>query len=222
MILALDSVFEHCSVALVDLEGNTITEQTLAGKRLQTQQILPLIQTLLSQQQLTIAQLSAIAFNRGPGAFSGIRINTAVAQALAFAHDLPCLPVSSLQAVAQTAFEQQGLTHVYAAIDARMQQVYFGEFILASHTMQAVSSQTGRLLDYDSMTDLPLTIVGDGADLLASHAEQERDAEIIPTAAIIGRLGAVLLASGGAVTAEQALPVYLRHNAWKTLVEQGR
>ena len=106
MILALESVFDQCSVAFVDLAGNVVAEQTLTGNRLQTQQILPMIHALMTASSIDWSQLTAIAFNRGPGAFSGIRINTAVAQAIAFAHDVPCLPVSSLQAVAQAAFER--------------------------------------------------------------------------------------------------------------------
>ncbi len=112
MILALESVFDQCSVAFVDLAGNVIAEQTLTGNRLQTQQILPMIQALMTASSIDWSQLTAIAFNRGPGAFSGIRINTAVAQAIAFAHDVPCLPVSSLQAIAQAAFEIHQRPHV--------------------------------------------------------------------------------------------------------------
>ena len=218
MILALESVFEQCSVALLTLDGQVIAEHTLSGNRLQTQQILPMIADILSQAQRQFAELSAIAFNRGPGAFSGIRINTAVAQALAFAHDLPCLPVSSLQAVAQLAWQTDGLNHVYAVLDARMNQVYLGEFALVDDTMQLVGQE--QLADYDSVTANAWPLVGNGATLVSAQSEQLSLSDRIPNAVIIGQLGAHLLATGQAVPAEQALPVYLRHNAWKTLAEQ--
>ena len=218
MILALESVFEQCSVALLTLDGQVIAEHTLPGNRLQTQQILPMIADILSQAQRQFAELSAIAFNRGPGAFSGIRINTAVAQALAFAHDLPCLPVSSLQAVAQLAWQTDGLNHVYAVLDARMNQVYLGEFALVDDTMQLVGQE--QLADYDSVTANAWPLVGNGATLASAQSEQLSLSDRIPNAVIIGQLGAHLLATGQAVPAEQALPVYLRHNAWKTLAEQ--
>lgn len=218
MILALESVFEQCSVALLTLDGQVIAEHTLSGNRLQTQQILPMIADILSQAQRQFADLSAIAFNRGPGAFSGIRINTAVAQALAFAHDLPCLPVSSLQAVAQLAWKTDGLNHVYAVLDARMNQVYLGEFALVDDTMQLVGQE--QLVDYDSVTANAWPLVGNGATLASAQSEQLSLSDRIPNAVIIGQLGAHLLATGQAVPAEQALPVYLRHNAWKTLAEQ--
>ena len=218
MILALESVFEQCSVALLTLDGQVIAEHTLSGNRLQTQQILPMIADILSQAQRQFADLSAIAFNRGPGAFSGIRINTAVAQALAFAHDLPCLPVSSLQAVAQLAWKTDGLNHVYAVLDARMNQVYLGEFALVDDTMQLVGQE--QLVDYDSVTANAWPLVGNGATLASAQSEQLSLSDRIPNAVIIGQLGAHLLATGQAVPAEQALPIYLRHNAWKTLAEQ--
>lgn len=220
MILALETVFEQCSVALVSIQGEVITEQTLTGNRQQTQQILPLIKQVMDENTVTFTDLTAIAFNRGPGAFSGIRINTAVTQALAFAHDLPCLPVSSLQAVAQTAYLDKGLNHVQAVIDARMNEVYFGEYQLKNDMMDLVGNE--KLLAYRESNEKNFPLVGNGATLLTALAEQKIDADIIPTASIIGQIGAVMLANGEQVSAENALPVYLRHNAWKTLAEQGK
>lgn len=219
LILTLETVFDQCSIALSQ-SGVMLSEQTQTGKREQTQQILPMIDEILTKNQIKFTDLTAIAFNRGPGAFSGIRINTAVAQALAFAHDLPCLPVSSLQAVAQQAFVDKGLTHVYAVIDARMNQVYFGEFVLKDDIMQAVNDNTERLLDYDEKTEQNLPLVGDGANLLSTQENQQIFNDITPTAKTLAILGEHLYKNNGAVTAENALPVYLRHNAWKTLAEQ--
>lgn len=218
MILALDTVFEQCSIALY--QGDCVDELTEVGNRLQTQQILPMIHTLLQKNQLNINDISAIAFNRGPGAFSGIRINTAVAQALAFAHDLPCLPVSSLQALAQQAWIDKGLKHVYAVLDARMNEVYFAEFCEKDNVMQLANDE--KLLNYGKKTDKNLPLVGNGATLLNPIEQQLCLATIQPTAKTIGLLGLELLNNGKAVTAENALPVYLRHNAWKTLAEQGK
>lgn len=128
--LAMDTVFDQCSVAIIDSDQRILADATILGKRQQSQQILPMIDSLLTQAHLQLSDLCAIIFNQGPGAFSGIRINTAVTQALAVSHDLPCVGVSSLQAIAQSAFEQFGQTHLYSALDARMQQVYFGEYQL--------------------------------------------------------------------------------------------
>lgn len=222
MILALESVFDQCSVAFVDLEGNVIAENTLTGNRLQTQQILPMIHELMTVSSIDWSQLTAIAFNRGPGAFSGIRINTAVAQAIAFAHDLPCLPVSSLQAVAQAAFESHQLPHVLALTDARMHQVYAGEFALNEGIMQLATGATEHLLNYDTPIEQAIALVGNGAALVKAAAAQVVVDDIRPSASVIGKLGLVLYQQDLSVPAELALPVYLRNNAWKTLAEQNK
>lgn len=220
MILALETVFEQCSVALLTVDGQVSAERTLTGNRQQTQQILPMIHALMSDHHVKFADLTAIAFNRGPGAFSGIRINTAVAQALAFAHDLPCLPVSSLQAVAQMAFVKEKLAHVYAVLDARMNEVYLGEFEQKNGEMVLIGEE--RLTAYGESTDKNLPLLGNGANLLTALAGQKTLVDITPSAVTIGKLGAILLAKGQTITADNALPVYLRHNAWKTLAEQGK
>ena len=222
MILALESVFDQCSVALMDLAGNVVAEQTLTGNRLQTQQILPMIHALMTASSIEWSQLTAIAFNRGPGAFSGIRINTAVAQAIAFAHDVPCLPVSSLQAIAQAAFELHQSSHVLALTDARMNQVYAGEYAISDGIMQLMAGATEHLLDYDSVIDKDLALVGNGATLVNARLGQAIFADIRPSAVIIAKLGLVLYHQHQSVPAELALPVYLRNNAWKTLAEQQK
>lgn len=161
MILALETVFEQCSVALVTENAEVIDEQTEFGNHQQTQQILPMLQAIFAKNNLDWQAITAIAFNRGPGAFSGIRINTAVAQALSFAHDLPCLPVSSLQAVAQKALYLNRMwdsdNHGYSAIDARMNQVYLGEFYAQAVTNPALQEH------------IPLIMVAKGDEQLVDY-----------------------------------------------------
>lgn len=232
MFLAMDTVFDQCSIAILDSSGQVLSNHTETGKRQQTQQILPMIDAALSEAQLRLADIQALIFNRGPGAFSGIRINTAVVQALSVAHDLPCVGVSSLQAIAQSAYQQYGLTHLYSALDARMQQVYFGQYELISdnqagrHIMQPVvtddSDSTEQLLDYDSQTALNIPIAGNGAMLLALQDQQMCHEDVWPDAVIIGQLGVAQFANDGGTEAAQALPKYLRNQAWKTLKEQGK
>ncbi|MGM8891451.1 tRNA (adenosine(37)-N6)-threonylcarbamoyltransferase complex dimerization subunit type 1 TsaB [Psychrobacter sp. 1Y1] len=236
MFLAMDTVFDQCSIAILDSSGQVLSNHTETGKRQQTQQILPMIDAALSEVQLRLADIQALIFNRGPGAFSGIRINTAVVQALSVAHDLPCVGVSSLQAIAQSAYQQYGLTHLYSALDARMQQVYFGQYELVTddqlgHSiMQPVldndsdsdSDSTEQLLDYDSQTALNIPIAGNGAMLLALQDQQMCHDDIWPDAVVIGQLGIAQFANVGGTEAAQALPKYLRNQAWKTLKEQGK
>lgn len=236
MFLAMDTVFDQCSIAILDASGQVLSSRTETGKRQQTQQILPMIDAALSEAKLRLADIQALIFNRGPGAFSGIRINTAVVQALSVAHDLPCVGVSSLQAIAQQAYQQYGLTQVYSALDARMQQVYFGQYAIKDSDkagnqldraiMQPVlineSESTEQLLDYDSQTVLNLPIVGNGATLLTLHDDQVCYEDVWPDAVVIGQLGIAQFATSGGTDAANALPKYLRNQAWKTLKEQGK
>ena len=226
MFLAMDTVFDQCSIAILDASGQVLSSHTETGKRQQTQQILPMIDAALSEAKLNLADLQALIFNRGPGAFSGIRINTAVVQALSVAHDIPCVGVSSLQAIAQAAYQKYGVTEVYSALDARMQQVYFGQYVLIDNLMQAVNQENGedteQLLDYDSQTVLNIPIAGNGASLLTLHDGQIIQADIHPDATVIGQLGMAQFRATGGTEASQALPKYLRNQAWKTLKEQGK
>jgi len=225
MFLAMDTVFDQCSIAILDGSGKVISSQTETGKRMQTQQILPMIDAALTKSQLSLADIQALIFNRGPGAFSGIRINTAVVQALSVAHDLPCVGISSLQAIAQCAYQQYGLTEVYSALDARMQQVYFGHYQLKDAIMQPVfedNRDTEQLLDYERQTLLHIPIVGNGAGLLNHHDEQMCHEDVCPDAVVIGQLGIAQFMALGGTDAALALPKYLRNQAWKTLKEQGK
>ena len=236
MFLAMDTVFDQCSIAILDSNGQVLSSHTETGKRQQTQQILPMIDAALSEAQLKLADIQALIFNRGPGAFSGIRINTAVVQALSVAHDIPCVGISSLQAIAQSAYQQYGLTQVYSALDARMQQVYFGQYAIknseqsnyqTNHAiMQPVlandSDSTEQLLDYDSQTTLDIAIVGNGSGLLTLHDNQVFHEDVSPDAVVIGQLGIAQFMAIGGTEASQALPKYLRNQAWKTLKEQGK
>ncbi len=236
MFLAMDTVFDQCSIAILDASGQVLSSRTETGKRQQTQQILPMIDAALSEAKLRLADVEALIFNRGPGAFSGIRINMAVVQALSVAHDLPCVGVSSLQAIAQQAYQQYGLTQVYSALDARMQQVYFGQYAIKDSDkagnqldraiMQPVlineSESTEQLLDYDSQTAVNLPIVGNDATLLTLHDDQVCYEDVWPDAVVIGQLGIAQFATSGGTDAANALPKYLRNQAWKTLKEQGK
>ncbi len=222
-ILAIDTVFDKCGIAILQ-NDKIIYQDEQFGKRQQTQQILPMIDKALQTVNLTLNELSALVFNRGPGAFSGIRINTAVVQALSVACDIPCVAVSSLQVLAQSAWEKNAnFDHIYALLDARMQQVYLGEFQLQDGIMQAVGEET--LLDYGKQTEknLPLiALASDDKQLLATHKEQIYQEDIEVNASILAKLGAYQFKQQGGVSAELALPVYLRNNAWKTLKEQGK
>ena len=218
-LLALETANEQCSVSIVD-ETQELFFQLDARAKAQTQTILPMIDQAFTQLGLSASELTAIAFSRGPGSFSGVRINAAVTQALAWANDLPVVPVSSLQALAQAAYRVLGLKSVTAVLDARMQEVYIASFELDQHgIMQAVDEE--QLLNYSNASQVvQFEMVGSGSALIQPEQIQYKD--LSATAQDIATIACLNVQQQKWVSAEQALPVYLRDNAWKKIPEQGK
>ena len=123
-LLALDTATEACSVALLH-DGRVLSHYEVIP-RMHAQRLLPMIKDLLAEAGVALSAVDGIAFGRGPGAFTGVRIAIGVVQGLAFALERPVLPVSTLAVLAQRALREQGAQQVAAAIDARMDEVYWG------------------------------------------------------------------------------------------------
>lgn len=224
ILMAFDTVFGQCSVAIVN-DDKVLHHQTVMGNRGQTELILTMVDEALVATGLSLNNIDCLAFNRGPGAFSGIRINTAVVQALAVAADLPCVGVSSLAVLADSARLVEHMpdrTLVAAVIDARQNQVYHGRFMIENG---ALKSDQGSIIGDEALLDYDSVIICDAAVGDGVHLVKLGDAKTVaahPTAVDIARLAMKASAAGQAVSAEHALPVYLRDNAWKTLAEQGK
>ncbi|RZJ23053.1 MULTISPECIES: tRNA (adenosine(37)-N6)-threonylcarbamoyltransferase complex dimerization subunit type 1 TsaB [unclassified Acinetobacter] len=218
-LLALETANEQCSVSIVD-DTQELFFQLDARAKAQTQTILPMIEQAFTQLGLSASELTAIAFSRGPGSFSGVRINAAVTQALAWANDLPVVPVSTLQALAQAAYRVAGLTAVTAVLDARMDEVYISSFQLDPQgIMQPVDTE--QLLNYaDAGAMVKFELVGSGSALVKPEQIQYKD--LSATAQDIATIARAHAEQKHWVSAEQALPVYLRDNAWKKIPEQGK
>ncbi|GAA6939706.1 tRNA (adenosine(37)-N6)-threonylcarbamoyltransferase complex dimerization subunit type 1 TsaB [Helicobacter pylori] len=140
-LLALDTATEACSVAL--LRGGEKTYLAQFAQREHTKHILPMVDEILAQAGITLHQVDALVFGRGPGSFTGVRIGAGIAQGLAFGAALPVIPVSNLAAMAQAAYVQYQAENVLTAIDARMNEVYFAQW-----QAQKVRSDFGEFLDW--------------------------------------------------------------------------
>ena len=219
-VLALETANDHCSVCLIEGSNELFFQKDIQSKA-QTRTILPMIEQALLQTQTDYADLAAIAFSRGPGSFSGVRINAAVTQALAWANDLPVIPVSTLQALAQAAYRELHLDQVTAVLDARMQEVYLANFRCdESGIMQLQGDE--KLLSYELAQQYArFDCVGSGARLITASVS-EQAVNISPSAREIAILADDYAQQKKWVSAEQALPVYLRDNAWKKIAEQGK
>lgn len=220
MLIAFDTIFEQCSLAVL-VDGSLKYVETVSGAREQTKVILPMLDKALKTMGAGIADVQAWAFNRGPGAFSGIRINTAVVQALSVANDAPCIGISSLEVLAYQAQCEQNFangTKITALIDARQNQVYVGEFVVCEQGVSPTKADNEYLLDYDSVVVTDVAVgFGAATTLIKTNAQC---LSLTPNAVHIAYLAYQRHMQGKSVPAEAALPVYLRNNAWKTLAEQ--
>lgn len=216
-ILAIDTTFSACSAAL--LLDNEVIERCEWCPRGHTRLLLPMLQSLFADAGITLTDLSAIAFSCGPGSFTGIRIASGVVQGLAFAKDLPVIPISTLHALAQTAYREMHAERVLVATDARMNEVYWGAYSVETNGLMKV------VIPEDVISPDKLVFaseqswwgIGDGwaayeAILQMRFAPllQSINTECYPKAQDIARLAVPNYLQGNVLSAEQALPIYLR------------
>jgi len=214
-LLALDTSTEACSAALL-IDGATTLRFEIT-ERSHAELILPMVDSLLLEAGLDLRDLDGLAFGRGPGGFTGLRIATGVVQGLAFGANLPVAPVSSLAAVAEQVPVKEGEV-VLVCNDARMGEVYWAAFRSnGSGVVEAVTGESASPPDRVSLGIAELRhAAGNGIarhpvlrQRLAETGLQMHDG-LYPRADAIARLGALELAAGRGVAAEMALPVYVR------------
>ncbi len=221
-LLALETSSATGSVALVSAAG--LDERTIPTPREQTARLLPLIRELCEAAGIGLAELDAIAFGRGPGSFTGLRVAAAVAQGLALAHGAPVVGVSSLAAIAQRAFREHGLGRTLVAVDARMGEVYFAELAIeAGLARPRAEERIGRPGDVPVLEGADWAAVGDAFGRYAQELAAVTGAasralpDLTPSARDLVPLAEADLAAGRTLAPEAALPVYLREaDAWHT------
>ncbi len=220
--LALDTCTEACSAALV-IDDEVVGELQVVGNR-HSQVILDMVSRLLAAAQLSLRQLHAVGFTRGPGSFTGVRIGTGVVQGLAYAADLPVLPVSSLALLAQGVDELRAGEHILPLLDARMGEVYWSLYAAdASGTLQA--AQPERLSPLAALISTAPTscrVRGPGLQTYRQDLAAQLPAGVCleaqaayPDARHMAPLLAAAWAGGAAVAPGEVLPLYLRNDvAW--------
>lgn len=225
-ILAIDTATEACSVALWN-DGTTFAHFELCPRE-HTQRILPLVRAALADAEVKLTDLNALAFGRGPGSFTGVRIGIGIAQGLALGAELPMIGVSTLATMAQGAWRKTGATRVLAAIDARMGEVYWAEYqrdadgVWHGEETEAVlkpEAVSDRLQQLDGSWSMVGTGWGAWPELAAKSPVTLTDGEmLLPTAEDMLPIARQLFAAQKWVAVEQAEPVYLRNEvAWKKL-----
>lgn len=218
-ILAVETSTEACSVAL--LVGDEVCERFEVAPRQHARLLLPFAESLLAEAQLQPAQLDAIAFGRGPGSFTGLRIAAGMAQGIAFGADLPVVALSTLAVLAQGLMREQGAVRVLAVLDARMQEVYCGGLQRqADDTLELVGRErVCAPADVETFPDADWYGAGSGWQTYGALLRQITglpDARVfpqqLPHAADLARLAVAEFEIGAALPPEQAVPVYLRDN----------
>jgi len=234
-VFSLDTSSDHCSVAM-SLDGVGSSEVAFAPRK-HAQLILPMIKTSLEKQKASLKDFNVIAFGCGPGSFTGLRIAAGIAQGLAYGSDLGVLPISNLRALALKAHYETHASRVLVAIDARMDEVYWGIFevsivdelpLVTAINGEHVSAPENVALDIQALCPVDsgdLVGVGSGmafferfpADLIQSISSY--DVDIRPDAREICAL-AVADLSRDVVAGEpqDAIPSYIRDKVtWKKL-----
>jgi tRNA threonylcarbamoyladenosine biosynthesis protein TsaB len=228
-LLAFDTSTEALSIGVSRTEGSGATrlwEHTGDGGAQASATLIPAILQLLDQAGLTLSELDAIVFGCGPGSFTGLRTACSVAQGLGFGAGVPLLPVDSLMAVAEEARGGRTCLQVVAALDARMDELYVGHFVFAGgHWRSTLHSQL--IGPQDLVLEAGWTLAGNigpayGGRLPCMATGETVTVEAaLPTAAALLRLAPSLLAAGLAVSAEQALPTYVRDKVAQTSAERA-
>lgn len=216
-LLAFDTSSTACSVALfVENKVETLLE---ISPRQQAQMILPMIHKLLDKSHITLKELDAIAFGCGPGSFTGVRIATSVAQGLGYSLNVPLIPISSLAALAQAAYMDLGWTRLLAAVDARIQEVYWGAYkVNAEGLVELEGNETVSRPEEIILSSQNWYGVGNAWEVYPAQIPAipvEKDVSRLPLATGILPLAIKKLINHEVITPEQAIPTYLRNDVAK-------
>ncbi|WP_114810656.1 tRNA (adenosine(37)-N6)-threonylcarbamoyltransferase complex dimerization subunit type 1 TsaB [Paraburkholderia kururiensis] len=241
VLLAIDTSTEFCSVALLCSAGNTsgssapdaqdalrIWTRHEATGAVSSTRLLPAVRELFDEAGFGLTDCDAIAFGAGPGSFTGLRTATGVAQGLAFGLGVPVVPVSTLVACAEAArLADPSATRVLAALDARMDEVYWADFAWDDaqqewRTIQSASLDAPAQL---VIPDEPFTLAGNAAAAFgerlpaAAHA-QHVNGEAVPHARAVAVTALRALRAGRTVRPDQAAPEYVRNKVAQTVAER--
>lgn len=211
-ILALETSTEYCSVALWQ-DGNITSRCELVGQR-HSELLIEMLDEVLCEAGIRLAQLDGIAFGMGPGSFTGVRIACGVAQGLALGAGLPVVGVCTLQALAQAS----GHDKVVAALDARVGEIYHAAYEKRAGQWVTVCEPGLCLPQHAPQVQGPGWFgAGSGFSLYAAALEARyagqligSDAQAVPQASAIAQFSAPLFNAGQGSDAAQAMPLYLR------------
>jgi len=237
-LIAIETSTEYCSVALHHA-GRVFARSEHAGQT-HSERLLPMLADILSEAGIALKDCEAIAFGAGPGSFTGLRIACSVAQGLAYGVDRPVVAVDTLKAMAEQLRSEctqlpepmAAGTRVLAALDARMQEVYWALYAWQGGEWQVQIAPTLSRPDrvkaeLHYIQDLEAAPVhwgcGNGFDIFAAElvpCVASVAGPNLPDARAIAALAARCLARGEVTAATQAAPLYVRNHVALTTLER--
>ena len=227
-LLAVETATEACSAALA-IDGQILERFQIAPQQ-HTALILPMIESLLAEAEIKPSELDALAFGRGPGSFTGVRIATGVIQGIAFGLDRPVVPVSTLASIAQHFFNTDTCHQdiAFVAMDARLDEIFWGVYQRNNQGLaQLLLDETVTPATHIQFPDVHGMGIGSGwaiykneLSLCLSDKVIGVETQYLPRAATVAQLGVVGFHQGQAVSADLAMPVYLRNKVAKTESER--
>ena len=224
-LLAFDTATECTSIALA-AHGRVWQHEGEGGARASAA-FLPAVLALLDAAGVAVSDLDAIAFGRGPGAFTGLRVACSVAQGLAFGAGKPVLPIDTLLAIAEDARDDAASMQVWSVIDARIDEIYAAEYVFGPAGWAVRTAP--MLTTPDALNRLwraaePKVVAGNALGAFGDRlvtAGARRVPAAAPRAVGMLRLAAALRAAGGAVDPALALPLYVRDKVAETTAERA-
>lgn len=229
--LAIEAASDSCSVALSC--NGTIISRVEAAPRMHSRLLYPMLNSAMSEAGIRPNQLDAVVFGKGPGSFTGLRIGASTAQGIGFACDIPLIGVSTLQAMAQQTLIEQQQTRVLAIMDARMNELYLGQYALDESTQLMQEQVSDLICPINASIDvLNLSLgeyfaCGHGLKLwgkfdssLQSLITQQDPDQILKAESLLP-LAISLYAQNHVLAPEDIELVYLREQShWKTIKQQ--
>jgi tRNA threonylcarbamoyladenosine biosynthesis protein TsaB len=223
ILLAIETSSELASCAL--LTGTTVTTRESSGVRTHSQAILPMVQALLAEAGIKLADVDAIAFGAGPGSFTGVRTACGITQGLAFGAGLPVVPLVTLDAMAVACRARSGASEILVLLDARMGEVYWAQYRYADGWQTVVAPALCAPEAVTPVSAAGLVACGNG---LTAYPEAFANSsfavgampDIVPHARDLVHLGEQAFAAGQAVDAAAAQPLYLRNKIAYTSAER--
>ena len=216
-LLSLDTSSAACSVCL-QIEHQEYSSHFIEPKS-HTRTLLPTIKRLLENAGAVINDLDAIILGVGPGSFVGTRVAAAVAQGIAFAGEINLIPISSMEAIACEAMQQNNLKNIIVIQDARMDEIFIGKYQLDSQNNLKASTPIQLQSKFDKIVDhdLEIAVTGNASNsyLEAQNGELKirpiKKNIIYPNASFLLKLGNIYYSNGLSIKPEELVIDYIRN-----------